>query len=93
MIFLSLVNAIGLIYTIAIDYYPTNLSAMATSLILISGRFGDIAGTNIVGILLSDNCSILFFSCATITLFFAIMSIFLPTKCCTNDDCDVHVLD
>lgn len=46
---------------VAVNLYPTQYRAMATSFILMCGRLGGVAGSNIVGLLLEESCSLIFY--------------------------------
>lgn len=51
----------NIVMAVAVNLYPTHYRAMATSFILTSGRIGGAFGTNMVGLLLEDNCILIFY--------------------------------
>lgn len=46
---------------IAVNLYPTNYRAMATAFIMMCGRIGGVSGSSIVGLLLDNNCPLIFY--------------------------------
>ncbi|XP_053661037.1 synaptic vesicle glycoprotein 2C [Anopheles marshallii] len=50
----------GVLSAISVDLFPTNYRAMAMCLILMTGRFGAMAGSNIIAYLLTYNCNLIF---------------------------------
>lgn len=46
---------------VAVNLFPTNYKGMATASILLCGRLGGFAGSNLVGILLSGMCTSIFY--------------------------------
>uniref|UniRef100_A0A182NC28 Major facilitator superfamily (MFS) profile domain-containing protein n=1 Tax=Anopheles dirus TaxID=7168 RepID=A0A182NC28_9DIPT len=50
----------GVLSAISVDLFPTNYRAMAMCLILMTGRFGAMAGSNIIAYLLTYNCDLIF---------------------------------
>ncbi|XP_050075761.1 synaptic vesicle glycoprotein 2B [Anopheles maculipalpis] len=50
----------GVLSAISVDLFPTNYRAMAMCLILMTGRFGAMAGSNIIAYLLAYNCNLIF---------------------------------
>lgn len=61
LIFFSSGLAANIVMAVAVNLYPTHYRAMATSFILTSGRIGGAFGTNMVGVLLDDNCTLIFY--------------------------------
>lgn len=49
------------VMAVAVSLYPTQYRATATSFIFMCGRLGGVAGTNIVGLLLENNCPMIFY--------------------------------
>ncbi|XP_049536828.1 synaptic vesicle glycoprotein 2C isoform X2 [Anopheles darlingi] len=50
----------GVLSAISVDLFPTNYRAMALCLILMTGRLGAMAGSNLIAYLLSINCNLIF---------------------------------
>lgn len=46
---------------IAVNLYPTNYRAMATAFIMMCGRIGGVSGSSIIGLLLDNNCTLIFY--------------------------------
>ncbi|KFB39366.1 AGAP000785-PA-like protein [Anopheles sinensis] len=50
----------GLVSAISVDLFPTNYRAMALCLILMTGRLGAMAGSNLIAYLLTYSCDLIF---------------------------------
>lgn len=65
MVALTIVVAIGntnsILNAIAADYFPTDVNAMALSIVLMSCKVGAVIGTNVFGSVLLDYCNQFFF--------------------------------
>ncbi|CAD7090047.1 unnamed protein product [Hermetia illucens] len=70
----------GLVTTIAVDFYPTGISAMAVCLIMMIGRIGVVAGSNSVGIILNTNCEAIFYGLGSLSCAVVVLSFLLPTS-------------
>lgn len=70
----------GIVSAISIEYFPTNINAMAMCLIMMSGRLGAVVGSNIIGLAIFSNCDMLFYIFVAIIVIAAICSTFLPEK-------------
>lgn len=64
--FLSCCLVANVVMAIAITLYPTQYRATATSFIFMCGRLGAVLGSNLVGIMLVDNCEMIFYSFSVI---------------------------
>lgn len=71
-------NCIGVMSTVAMEFYPTNINAMGVSFVMMIGRLGAVVGTNIVGPLLFSYCETLLFTFAGAILFNFVLVFFLP---------------
>lgn len=60
------------------DYFPTEISALAMCLIMLIGRLGVVVGSNIYGLILEENCNILFYGLGSLVVILAILAMFLP---------------
>uniref|UniRef100_A0A034VLN2 Synaptic vesicle glycoprotein 2B n=1 Tax=Bactrocera dorsalis TaxID=27457 RepID=A0A034VLN2_BACDO len=57
---MSVGNCGGIIATISIEFYPTQINAMGMCFAMMIGRLGSVAGGNIIGMFLFNYCDILF---------------------------------
>lgn len=76
----SISNCIGIMSTVANEFYPTNINAMGVSFVMMIGRIGAIVGTNIVGPLLFSYCNALFFTYGAVIGIICICAYFLPSE-------------
>lgn len=53
---------------VAINLYPTQYRATATSIILMGGRLGAVLGSNLVGLLLEGNCQMIFYTFSVVLI-------------------------
>lgn len=60
VIFLSSSLCASIVSAISVSLFPTNIRAMATCFIFMFGRIGGLAGGNLVGVLVENNCSTIF---------------------------------
>ena len=61
ILFLSCNICSNIIIAVAVTLFPTNYRCMATALIMIFGRIGGVSGSSIVGLLLNNNCTLIFY--------------------------------
>lgn len=61
VIFLSCNVCANIIMAVAVNLYPTNYRAMAVAFIIMFGRIGSVSGSSLVGFLLSNNCTLIFY--------------------------------
>lgn len=61
VVFLSCCSCANLVMAVAVNLFPTSYRGMATAFILMFGRLGGFAGSNLVGILLLSMCSLIFY--------------------------------
>uniref|UniRef100_T1GD11 Major facilitator superfamily (MFS) profile domain-containing protein n=1 Tax=Megaselia scalaris TaxID=36166 RepID=T1GD11_MEGSC len=74
----AIANCIGIMSTIALEFYPTSINAMGVSFVMMIGRLGAVVGTNIVGPLLFSVCETLFFTYGGVIALLCILAFFLP---------------
>ncbi|KAL5280519.1 hypothetical protein ACFFRR_004479 [Megaselia abdita] len=74
----TIANCIGIMSTIALEFYPTNINAMGVSFVMMVGRLGAVVGTNMVGPLLFSYCETLFFTYGGAITFICVLAFFLP---------------
>lgn len=84
VIALTLVMAIGncggLVSTIAMEFYPTQINAMGMCFIMMVGRLGAVFGSNLLGRLFFNSCEPTFWALLGIVVVLAVMSYFLPDQ-------------
>ncbi|KAH8308615.1 hypothetical protein KR044_008992 [Drosophila immigrans] len=89
VIALTLVMAIGncggLVSTMAMEFYPTQINAMGMCFIMMIGRLGAVVGSNLMGRLLFNSCDITFWTLLGIVLVLTCMSYFLPDRARSKD--------
>lgn len=51
----------SIIMAVAVNAYPTNYRAMATSFIMMAGRIGSVSGSNFIGLMLGNYCTWVFY--------------------------------
>lgn len=61
IVFLSCCSCANIVMAVAVNLFPTNYKGMATAFILMCGRLGGFAGSNLVGMLLSSACTSIFY--------------------------------
>lgn len=60
-VFLSCCSCAGIIMAVSVNLFPTEFRGMASAFILMFGRLGGFAGSNLVGILLAYMCTLIFY--------------------------------
>lgn len=61
VIFLSCCSSSNIVLAVGVNLFPTKFRGMASSLIMMFGRLGGSAGSTLVGILLAQYCSSIFY--------------------------------
>lgn len=51
----------SIIMAVAVNLYPTNCRAMATSFIMLFGRLGSANGSSVIGLMLPHHCTMIFY--------------------------------
>lgn len=51
----------SIVMAVAVNLYPTNCRAMATSFIMMAGRLGSVSGSNFIGFMLENYCTWIFY--------------------------------
>ncbi|GLV45149.1 uncharacterized protein CBL_05251 [Carabus blaptoides fortunei] len=77
-LFLMAGTCVGIINTIVVDIYPTRYRAMAMAISLMLGRFGAVAGSNILGSLLEYSCQLSLYIFAGEYLVLVVIALLLP---------------
>ncbi|XP_035902736.1 synaptic vesicle glycoprotein 2A [Anopheles stephensi] len=72
-------TSISILNGATVSFFPTNVRAMAVCLSLMMGRLGSVFGSNLVGLIMEDNCTLTFnlFACGSIIC--AILTLMLPS--------------
>ncbi|XP_055912605.1 putative transporter svop-1 [Eupeodes corollae] len=70
----------GIVSAISMEYFPTNVNAMAMCLIMMVGRLGAVVGSNFVGLAIFSNCNMLFYVYVGVIAIIALCSTFLPSN-------------
>lgn len=61
VIFLSIVSGVSIALAVGVNLFPTNYRGMATSFILMFGRIGGSSGGALIGLLLVNMCTVIFY--------------------------------
>ncbi|XP_031628665.1 synaptic vesicle glycoprotein 2B-like [Contarinia nasturtii] len=69
-----------IISAISVSLFPTNVRAMATCFIYMFGRIGGLVGTNLVGVMVEHDCSLIFNVFGALTLTCAFVFLFVKSK-------------
>uniref|UniRef100_A0A0A1XB01 Synaptic vesicle glycoprotein 2B n=1 Tax=Zeugodacus cucurbitae TaxID=28588 RepID=A0A0A1XB01_ZEUCU len=77
---MSVGNCGGVIGTIAIEFYPTQINAMGMCFAMMIGRLGSVAGGNIVAMVLFNHCDILFWGMTALTAVLIALAAVLPER-------------
>nr|XP_022908028.1 synaptic vesicle glycoprotein 2B-like [Onthophagus taurus] len=77
-IFLLSSAGVGIINTITVELYPTQLRGMALAISLMAGRFGAVAGSNVTGQLVYKVCEYTFYVFAADHIVLIIVTFLLP---------------
>ncbi|XP_061399105.1 synaptic vesicle glycoprotein 2B [Musca vetustissima] len=77
---MSVGNVGGLVSTISMEFFPTNINAMGMCFIMMLGRVGAVLGSNFIGVLLFNYCDNTFWAMTAACLILLVMSWFLPER-------------
>ncbi|XP_075156399.1 niacin transporter NiaP [Haematobia irritans] len=77
---MSVGNVGGLVSTISMEFFPTNINAMGMCFIMMMGRIGAVVGSNVLGLLLFDYCDYTLWTILAIYIVVFMMCCFLPEK-------------
>lgn len=61
VVFLSCCSSSNIVLAVGVNVFPTKYRGMASSLIMMFGRLGGSAGSTLVGVLLAQHCSSIFY--------------------------------
>ncbi|XP_030569393.1 synaptic vesicle 2-related protein [Drosophila novamexicana] len=73
-------NCGGLVSTIAMDFYPTQINAMGMCFIMMVGRLGAVVGSNLLGRLMFSSCEASFWAVLVLVVVLSVMAYFLPDQ-------------
>lgn len=73
-------NCGGLVSTISMEFFPTNINAMGMCFIMMIGRLGAVTGSNLIGQILFDNCDLVFWCYLGIICILCAMGLCLPER-------------
>lgn len=71
-------TSISVLNGATVSIFPTNVRAMAVCLSLMMGRLGSVFGSNLVGLIMEQNCTLTFFLFAAGSIICAVLTLFLP---------------
>ncbi|XP_050069521.1 synaptic vesicle glycoprotein 2A [Anopheles maculipalpis] len=72
-------TSISILNGATVSFFPTNVRAMAVCLSLMMGRLGSVFGSNLVGLIMEDNCTLTFNLFATGSIICAVLTLMLPS--------------
>jgi MFS transporter, VNT family, synaptic vesicle glycoprotein 2 len=78
VVFLIVGNCGSIMSAISVDIFPTSVRAMALCLVLMVGRFGAMAGSNLIGYLLITNCNLIFVAFGGVLIVCAMIALTFP---------------
>ncbi|XP_037938546.1 synaptic vesicle glycoprotein 2B [Teleopsis dalmanni] len=73
-------NCGGLVSTIAMEFFPTNINAMGMCFIMMIGRLGAVVGANIMGQIIFNYCDLVFWVFLGIVCILCFMGLVLPER-------------
>ncbi|XP_002067245.3 synaptic vesicle 2-related protein [Drosophila willistoni] len=73
-------NCGGLVSTVAMEFYPTNINAMGMCFIMMVGRLGAVVGSNVLGRLFFSNCDTVLWALLALVILMSVMAFFLPEQ-------------
>ncbi|KAM7349287.1 niacin transporter NiaP isoform 2-T2 [Cochliomyia hominivorax] len=77
---MSVGNCGGLVSTISMEFFPTNINAMGMCFIMMVGRLGAVVGSNFLGKLLFNYCDNVFWGLLGISCLLSVMTWYLPER-------------
>lgn len=83
IIFTSCAACAAIVSAISVSLFTTNIRAMATCCIYMFGRLGGVVGSNLVGLLLDNNCTTIFYTHAILLI--VCIGIFFTIRTKPND--------
>ncbi|XP_036318462.1 uncharacterized protein LOC118733244 [Rhagoletis pomonella] len=77
---MSIGNCSGIISTLSVEFYPTEINAMGMCFAMMIGRLGSVAGGNLIGLFLLKFCDIVFWAIVGIITTLMALATVLPEK-------------
>ncbi|XP_029722798.2 synaptic vesicle glycoprotein 2B [Aedes albopictus] len=72
--------SISIVNGAAVSLFPTSVRAMAVCLSLMMGRLGSVVGTNMIGLIMEENCNLTFILFGGCSLLGAALAFILPSR-------------
>ncbi|XP_052869588.1 synaptic vesicle glycoprotein 2B isoform X2 [Anopheles cruzii] len=72
-------TSISILNGATVSMFPTNVRAMAVCLSLMMGRLGSVFGSNLVGLIMEQNCTLTFYLFASGSIICAALTLMLPS--------------
>ncbi|XP_053674342.1 synaptic vesicle glycoprotein 2A [Anopheles nili] len=72
-------TSISVLNGATVSIFPTNVRAMAVCLSLMMGRLGSVFGSNLVGLIMEQNCTLTFYLFASGSIICAALTLVLPS--------------
>lgn len=73
-------NCTGIVNTMSMEFFPTNINAMAMCLLVMVGRLGSSAGSSLIGWVLVYDCNILFYGTGISIYILVCFALVLPVN-------------
>ena len=77
---MSVGNCGGIVSSIAMEFFPTNINAMGMCFIMMIGRLGAVLGGNLLGQVLFGFCDPVFWCKLGVVILLGILSFYLPER-------------
>lgn len=61
IVFLNVISGVTIALAVGVNLFPTNYRGMGTSFVMLCGRVGGFSGSILIGLLLADMCSVIFY--------------------------------
>ena len=87
---MSIGNCGGIVGSIAMEFYPTNINAMGMCFIMMIGRLGAAVGSNFIGQLMFSMCDGVFWVLLGVVCLLCVMSSLLPNQDKKNKEVVKH---
>lgn len=68
IVFLNIISGIAITMALGVNLFPTKYRGLATAFVMLFGRVGSFTGGTVIGILLTNNCSLIFYICGAMLI-------------------------
>lgn len=68
LLFICFASCVNVVMAVGVNLFPTKYRGMATSFIMMSGRFGSFVGSSIIGVMLANMCKWIFYMNAALLI-------------------------